>query len=815
MEKANFKISGMSCAACSARVEKALLGARGVTGANVNLASEKALVSFDPAIIDEDGIMAAVASAGYAAAPVSEDSPEGEGPDLRETQRLGLSVAVSAALSAPLLAAMALMLAGVHSSPLHDPLVQLLLATPVQFVIGRHFYIRAWHGLRAKSPGMDVLVALGTSSAYIYSVYNGFFAPGGGHLYFEASAVIITLVLLGKYFESRAKGKTSQAIRKLMSLRPNIAHAVRSGLEIDVPAAEIVPGDLVTVRPGESLPVDGEVVSGSTAVDESMITGESFPVEKKEGDMVIGGTVNTFGAVTVVARRVGRDTVLARIIRAVEEAQGSKAPIQHLADRVAAVFVPAVLFVAACAFAGWMAVTGDVQAAVSAAVSVLVISCPCALGLATPTAIMVGTGRGAESGILIKNGAVLEIAEKIDALVFDKTGTITSGRLDARDLVSAGRISEGELLSLAASAERNSEHPVSAAVVSLARERGMALAEARGFSAMPGLGVKAEVAGKKVIMGSPDLMAANGIDTGDIRARIESLQNEGKTVIIISIDGRCEGAVALSDSVRDGAPDAVAAVKAMGIETYMITGDNSRAAAFIGRSAGIDEARVRAGVMPDGKAAEILRLKDRGYVVAMVGDGINDAPALAAADMGVAMGSGTDIAMETADVTLMRGDIGLVVDAIALSRKTMRKIRQNLFWAFAYNVIGIPVAAMGLLNPVVAGAAMAFSSVSVVTNSLLLRKVSLDDGGSSVLFRKNTNKRKKREGANMNKKTITVTGMSCGHCVMAVKKSISTIKGVKNVDVDLATGAVNIESDVEIADAALKKAVTDAGYGVR
>jgi Cu+-exporting ATPase len=732
METAKYTITGKSCAACSARIERGLGEKRGVLTVHVNLASGNATVRYDPAMTSAVEIARSIQSLGYGAFEAG-SSPYGGADDpaemarSRESRQLALSLAVSALLSAPLLASMVLMLAGNDSSPLHRPLAQLILAAPVQFVVGWPFYRRAWQGLRAKSPGMDLLVAMGTSAAFFFSVYNGFFAPAEGvhrHLYFEASAIIITLVLLGKFFEARARGRASRAITKLMALRPDVVHLVRDGREYDVPAEEVVPGDVLALRPGETVPADGIVAGGGSAVDESMITGESMPVDKTDGSPVTGGTVNLHGALTIRVTKTGRDMMLSRIIRLVEDAQGSKAPIQRLADRVSAVFVPAVLAIALVTFILWMAIEGDVNSALTAAVSVLVISCPCALGLATPTAIMVGTGRGAQTGILIKNGAVLEIAEKINAMVFDKTGTMTEGKLSVHEIAAYG-MDAGELLKRAAAAEHFSEHPLARAIVAAAEAGGLVPPSAHDFRALPGRGVQATVDDVDVMAGTAAFMAEAGIDCSSGDADAQRVEARGMTAVLVALDGRCAGVIALADTIRPRAAEMVERLRSRGIETFMITGDNRASAEAVAHAVGIDPAHVIADVLPEGKSAEITALRERGYVVAMVGDGINDAPALASADLGVAMGTGADIAMETSDMTLVRGDLSVVVAAINLSRRTMAKIRQNLFWAFFYNVIGIPVAALGLLNPIVAGAAMAFSSVSVVTNSLLLKKTRL------------------------------------------------------------------------------------------
>ncbi len=719
-------ITGMSCAACAARIEKALKKKDGVSEASVNLSTENGRVRFDPLKVKSYEIIDEIHRAGYDAEKIEEESPD-RAAELRrgEIRKLGILVAISAVLSAPLILSMIFMLLEIHVPLLHHPLLQLILATPVQFIVGWRFYRNAYLGVRGGSPGMDLLVALGTSAAYFYSVYNGFILPAmsgaAGDLYFEASAVVITLVLLGKFFEARAKGMTSEAIKKLMGLQPATATIVRDGREIVVPAAEVAPGDTVTVKPGEKLPVDGRVLEGASSVDESMITGESVLADKGPGDPVTGATINRFGTITFRAERVGRDTVLAQIIRTVEEAQAGKPPIQRFADRVAAVFVPSVLAVAAITFAAWMIATGNLQTAIVSAVAVLVIACPCALGLATPTAVMVGTGRGADMGILFKSGPALEAAYRIRAVVLDKTGTITTGDLSVSDIVTAGGVSEDELLRYAGIAEKKSEHPVGRAIYRRASE-GHEIPDPEQFMAEPGRGVRARFDRGEIIAGTPAYVRDNGIDASCCNDILAGLESMGKTAVIIAAGGKAAGVVAVSDTTRETSGRAVADLKKLGIEVFMLTGDNRRTAEFVAAQVGIDADRVIAGVLPGGKADAVRELQRDLGAVAMVGDGINDAPALAAADTGIAVGTGTDIAIESADITIMSGDLSGVVTSIRLSRRTIRKIRQNFFWAFIYNCIGIPFAASGMLSPIIAGAAMAMSSVSVVMNSLLLKR---------------------------------------------------------------------------------------------
>jgi Cu+-exporting ATPase len=741
--KAELRLTGMSCAACAARVEKALRGLEGVGEASVNFASEKARVSYLPGKTGVREMVRAVEAIGYHAEPVEEAAQDRER-ELREREvrSLRARVIASALLSFPLLLAMfASMLRIDALSFLHLPLVQLALATPVQFVIGYRFYKNAFHSLRAGSPGMDVLVALGTSAAYFFSVYNGFLKPqqvsmamgemstpamstgmpaGMPHLYFEASAIIITLVLLGKMLEAVAKGRTSEAIKRLIGLQPKTARVMREGTEIDIPIAEVLVGDVVIVRPGERIPVDGEVTEGNSAVDESMITGESIPVEKAPGGAVIGATINKFGTFRFRATKVGRDTVLSQIIRVVEEAQGSKAPIQKLVDKVAAIFIPSVLGVAALTFLVWLVAFGNLPMGLISAVAVLVIACPCAMGLATPTAIMVGTGKGAENGILIRSGESLERAHKLQAVVLDKTGTITKGEPSLTDLVPVNGRSRGELLRLAGIVEKKSEHPLGAAVYEAARSELGDLEDPDGFEAQPGKGVQARVGDRRVLVGTRAFLGDMGIASDGVELSIRRLEGEGKTVMLLAVGDKVEGLLAVADRIKESSRGAVERLKRMGLEVSMITGDNRRTAGAIAAQVGIE--RVMSEVLPQKKAEAVRELKAEGKVVAMVGDGINDAPALATADIGMAMGTGTDVAIESADITLMSGDLMSVPAAIQLSQKTMRKIRQNLFWAFFYNTVGIPFAALGMLNPIIAGAAMAFSSVSVVSNSLSLKR---------------------------------------------------------------------------------------------
>ncbi|WP_379128167.1 heavy metal translocating P-type ATPase [Paenibacillus sp. sgz500958] len=740
-ESADFDITGMTCAACSARIEKVLGKMPGIAQVNVNLALETAHVEYTPGVIGTRDIMDKVSSIGYKASLKEERKENGDHREL-DIKRKKLKWIVSAVLSLPLLWAMAghfsftswLMVPDL----LMNPWFQLVLATPVQFIIGWQFYVGAYKALRNGSANMDVLVVLGTSAAYFYSLYltiDSLSMTGMNHtveMYYETSAVLITLILLGKWFEALAKGRSSNAIKSLMGLQAKSALVVRDGVEILLPLEEVVPGDHVLVKPGTKIPVDGVVVEGMSAVDESMLTGESIPVEKHKGDSVIGATMNTNGVLTIKALKVGRETALAQIIKVVEEAQGSKAPIQRIADVISGIFVPIVVGIAALTFLVWYlwADPGQFAEALEKAIAVLVIACPCALGLATPTSIMAGSGRAAEFGILFKGGEHLEAAQAIQVVVLDKTGTVTNGKPVLTDVITTPGIAAlgkeaaaNRLLSTVAAAEKLSEHPLAAAIVAGAAERGLELPAAEQFHNIPGRGISAIVAGQKVQVGTRRMMEEEGIDISLWAVRMQELEQAGKTAMLIAVDGACTGIVAVADTIKETSRAAVAALQEMGIEVVMITGDNRTTAQAIAAQAGIKT--VLAEVLPEGKAEEVRRLQQGGVKVAMVGDGINDAPALATADTGMAMGTGTDIAMEAADITLMRGDLNSIPDAIAMSRKTMSNIKQNLFWALAYNTIGIPIAALGFLAPWLAGAAMAFSSVSVVLNALRLQRVKL------------------------------------------------------------------------------------------
>jgi P-type Cu+ transporter len=734
-EKAELDITGMTCAACSIRIEKGLNKTEGVSSANVNLALEKATVEYNPTLIAVSDLVKRVEKLGYGARETVNGNPE-ETADYREKeiQKQQGKFLISLILSLPLLWSMVSHFEFTSfiylPEMLMNPWVQFALATPVQFIIGKQFYVGAYKALKNKGANMDVLVALGTSAAYFYSVFLAIQSIGDTgsmtELYFETSAILITLIILGKLFEARAKGRSSEAIKKLMGMQAKTATVLRNDEEVEIPLEEVTVGDIVYVKPGEKVPVDGKVLEGSSALDESMLTGESVPIDKAAGDEVIGSTINKNGFLKIKATKVGRDTALAQIIKVVEEAQGSKAPIQRMADRISGIFVPIVLGLAVITFLIWFIwiTPGDFAESLEKLIAVLVIACPCALGLATPTSIMAGSGRSAEFGILFKGGEHLETAHSITTVVLDKTGTVTNGKPVLTDVRAGSHMNETTFLQLVGAAERSSEHPLAVSIVEGIKEKGIEIPGNGDFEAVPGFGVSATVNERRVLIGTKKLMVRENIELEEaVLQTKDELEREGKTAMLAAIDGEYAGLIAVADTIKETSKEAVNRLKEMGLEVIMMTGDNRQTAEAIAKEAGIG--KVIAEVLPEGKADEVKNLQGQGKKVAMVGDGINDAPALAIADIGMAIGTGTDVAMEAADITLIRGDLNSIADAIFMSKKTIRNIKQNLFWAFAYNTVGIPIAAIGLLAPWLAGAAMAFSSVSVVLNALRLQRVKL------------------------------------------------------------------------------------------
>ena len=745
MDTATLKLRGMSCAACANSIEDAIRSVSGVSACNVNFGVEQASVTYDPQKTDLNTIQDAVEAAGYSAQAIQEQDLLAGGDDAErqmrqaESRNLQRKVWTGSIISAILVVGSIPAMTGLHIPfiPLwlHNFWFQAILAAPVQFWCGKSFYVNSWKALKRHISTMDTLIALGTSAAYFYSLFVTLF-PGvlivqglEPSVYYETAAIVITLILLGRLFENRARGQASEAIRKLMGLQARTARIVRNGQEMEVSIAEVRLGDIVLVRPGEKIPVDGEVVEGSSTIDEAMVTGESIAVKKQPGDEVIGATINKTGSFKFRATRVGKDTFLAQIVKLVQQAQGSKAPIQKLADQVTGWFVPVVIAIAILTFILWYNFMGNVALSLTTTVGVLIIACPCALGLATPTSILVGTGKGAENGILIKGADSLELAHKLQTIVLDKTGTLTQGKPTVTDFVTVdgtANSNEIKLLQLAASVERNSEHPLAEAVVQYAQSQQAELTDMREFEAIAGSGVQGYVLDKLVQIGAQRWLTELGIETQVLATQRDKLEYLGKTVIWIAVAGKVQGIMGISDALKPSSASTVRTLQKLGLEVVMLTGDNRLTAEVIAREVGIT--RVLAEVRPDQKANIISTLQAEGKIVAMVGDGINDAPALAQADVGIAIGTGTDVAIAASDITLISGDLQGIVTAIQLSRATMRNIRQNLFFAFIYNVAGIPIAAgilfpfFGwLLSPIIAGAAMAFSSVSVVTNALRLR----------------------------------------------------------------------------------------------
>ena len=724
MEKTELDVFGMTCAACSTRIEKVLNKQEGVKFATVNLTTETASIEYNPGIVDTKAIIDKIKNVGYDAKPKAE-AEEKQTHKEKQIKNMEKKLIISAVLSAPLLVTMLVHLFNMNIPDIFmNPWFQFALATPVQFIMGWQFYVGAYKNLRSGGANMDVLVALGTSAAYFYSLYEAFKTVGNTayepHLYFETSAVLITLILFGKYLEARAKSQTTNALSSLLNLQAKEARVIRNGEEIMISAEEVVVGDRLVVKPGEKIPVDGIVVKGRTSVDESMLTGESIPIEKELNASVVGSTINKNGSIEMEATKVGKDTALASIVKVVEDAQGSKAPIQRLADVISGYFVPIVVVIALLTFAVWIIFVqpGQFESALIASIAVLVIACPCALGLATPTSIMVGTGKAAENGILFKGGEHLERTHQLEAIVLDKTGTITKGKPEVTNFTG-----DEETLQLLASAEKGSEHPLAEAIVAHATEKNIDLVEVDDFTAIPGHGIEVTISSNHILVGNRKLMQDHEIDVGDAEIELVDYEVEGKTAMLIAINGAFRGIVAVADTIKETAPQAIRELKEQGLEVIMLTGDNERTAQAIAKQVGID--KVIAQVLPEEKADKIKEIQSKGKKVAMVGDGVNDAPALAIADIGIAIGTGTEVAIEAADVTILGGELLLIPKAIKISHATIKNIRQNLFWAFGYNTAGIPIAAVGLLAPWVAGAAMALSSVSVVSNSLRLKRVKI------------------------------------------------------------------------------------------
>ena len=842
-----FDITGMTCAACSSRVQRAAGEVPGVTCANVNLLKNSMELDYDGSPETAAAVVEAIEKSGYGATRRAASDRRGATPAGRPGAAAERAVAekrsqlvISAVFAVPLFyVAMGPMLGWPQPAPLvgdanlvAQGLTQLLLCVPILFV-NRRYFVTGFRTLWHRAPNMDSLIALGSAASVVWSVgqlYRMAWAAGSGDaaalhaaahsLYFDSAGMILALITLGKFFEARAKGRTTDAIAALMDLTPKTATVVRDGAEVEVPTEDVAVGDRVIVRAGESVPVDGVVVEGSAAVDESAITGESVPVEKGVGDRVTGATVSTRGWIAVDARAVGDDTTLAGIIRLVDEATSSKAPIERMADKIAGVFVPVVIAIAAVTFATWLALTGDVATALTHAISILVISCPCALGLATPTAIMVGTGRGAANGILIKSAEALETACRVDTVVLDKTGTVTAGSPRVTDVMPAAGASGAELLRVAAALERKSEHPLASAVCAYAEEQGAVAAgdpRVEKFEQVPGGGLSALVGGAPALAGNARLMAAHGVELGALADAAAGLADDGKTPLFFSSGGRALGMIAVADPVKSTSASAVARQRAKGARTVLLTGDQERTAAAVARRVGVDE--VVSGVLPAQKEAKVRELQAAGHVVAMVGDGINDAPALARADVGVAIGAGTDVAISSADVVLMRSDPADVATAMELSRATMRNIKQNLFWALFYNAVCIPVAAGVLtpwgvtLNPMIGAAAMGFSSVFVVSNALRLRtwRPSEVRTEAAAPVAADVRIEEPRKDPTMTK-TLNVTGMMCQHCVMHVTKALEGVEGVRSVDVSLEAGTATVEAADSVSDDALVAAVSDAGY---
>lgn len=863
MKSQKFNVTGMTCSACSARIEKNINKTDGIIEANVNLLNNSMIIKYDDSLINESNIIKVVQDAGYNASSAENKKPsdkkvEGKTDTEIEIKQMKNRLIISFLFAVPLFyLSMGHMLKWPLPSIFHGTenalifaFTQFLLALPVM-IINNKYYKVGFKTFFKGSPNMDSLIAIGTTAAVSYGVFAIYkIGYGLGHmdmdmvmtysmdLYFESAAVILALITLGKFLETRAKGKTSDAIKKLMDLSPKTALVERNGIEVEIPVEDVIRGDIIVVKPGQGVPVDGVITFGNSSIDESMLTGESIPVEKKVGDKVIGASINKSGYFKFEAINVGDDTTLSQIIRLVEEASSSKAPISKLADKISSIFVPVVITIAVAAVIVWLILGASFEFALSIGIAVLVISCPCALGLATPTAIMVGTGKGAENGILIKSAEALEIAHKIQTVVMDKTGTITEGKPKVTDMITKG-FDETEMLKIAASAEKGSEHPLADAIVEEAKKRNLDLYDVAGFNAIPGQGLEAIINNKKYYLGNIRLINEKNIIVSTFENESERLAEEGKTPLYFADEKEILGIIAVADVVKPTSQRAIKEFEAMGIEVVMLTGDNKKTAEAIRKQLGI--ARAIAEVMPQDKEREIRKIQEQGIKVAMIGDGINDAPALARADVGIAIGAGTDIAIESADIVLIRSDLLDAVTAVQLSKATIRNIKQNLFWAFIYNTVGIPLAAgvfytiLGWkLNPMFAAGAMSLSSISVVSNALRLKffkpvriiettetietietakNVVEDEKAISKKDLSNNNIIKNNGGNNMNKKLI-VEGMSCGHCKAAVEKALKGIDGVENAVVDLNNKTADVTMNKVISDDILSKVVTDAGYDV-
>jgi len=814
MTNKTLKIQGMTCAACAKTVEKVSKKLEGVNEANVNLATENLNITFDENVFSEEKLKKAIEDAGYTALNEKEapSFEENKSEKEKEVKIFWKRFIISAIFTIPLLYIsmghmFGLPLPGFlnpNISPVNFTLSQLILTIPV-VILGYKFYTVGIKTLVKGNPNMDSLIAIGTGAAFLYGLYAVYQVINGNiiyakKLYFESAAVIITLISLGKYLEAVSKGKTSEAIKKLIDLAPKTAMVIKDKKEIITPIEEVKVGDIIVVKPGEKFPVDGEIIEGHTSVDESMLTGESIPIEKNVGDNLVGASINKNGFIKYKATKIGEDTTLAQIIKLVENAQGSKAPIANLADIIAGYFVPTVIALALLSGLAWYFIGGEsVEFSLTIFIAVLVIACPCALGLATPTAIMVGTGKGAENGVLIKSGVALERAHEVEIVIFDKTGTITEGKPKLTDIVTIGNIKKEKLLQLVASAEKGSEHPLGEAIVNDAMEKEIEFKEVTSFEAIPGHGIQVIIEGKNILAGNRKLMLDKKINLEQLDDIVDKLATEGKTPMYIAIDYKAAGIIAVADTVKKNSKRAIEKLHKMGIKVAMITGDNKKTAEAIGKQVNIDT--ILAEVLPEDKSKAVKKFQENNKKVAMVGDGINDAPALAQADIGIAIGSGTDVAIESADIVLMKSDLMDVPTAILLSRSTIKNIKQNLFWAFGYNVLGIPIA-MGvlhlfggpLLNPMIAGTAMSFSSVSVVTNALRLKRFKI--------------------GGDIMKKEILIEGMSCMHCVKHVTDALNGISGVTDVSVNLESKMATFNALDNVKDETLKATIEEAGYKV-